>query len=99
MNYKMEVSKWVSGHVEGIAKAARFHKAESVRIGMTGEGIRPNYQLIDDEGNVIAINGINHQPFTRISEFDEGRISKAYRIDEIVRMRVWGGFIEPEVLG
>lgn len=94
MNAKMEVSKWVSGHVEGMAEAARFHKAELVRIGMTGEGIRPNYQLIADMGNEIAINGINHQPFTRVSEFDEGRISKVYRIEEIVRMRVWGGFIE-----
>lgn len=96
MNNKMEVSKWVSGHVEGMAEAARFHKAESVRIGMTGEGIRPNYQLIDDKSNEIAINGINHQPFMRVSEFERGRISKAYKIEEIIRMRVWGGFIELE---
>jgi len=67
---KMEVSKWASGHVEGIVESARFHKAVSVRIGMTGEGIRPNYQILDDEANEIAINGINHQPFIRVSEFD-----------------------------
>ncbi|WBV22945.1 hypothetical protein [Pantoea piersonii] len=96
MNNKMEVRKWVSGHVEGMAEAARFHKAESVRIGMTGEGIRPNYQLIDGNSNEIAINGINHQPFTRVSEFDRGRISKAYKIKDIANMRVWGGFVEPE---
>ncbi|AUY24530.1 MAG: hypothetical protein E6X23_02195 [Mixta calida] len=96
MNLRMEVRKWVSGHIEGIIEAARFHNAETVRIGMTGEGIRPNYQLITDKNSLIAINGINHQPFSRVSEFDEKRISKAYSIEQLINMRVWGGFVEAE---
>lgn len=53
-----------------------------LRIGMSGNGIRPNYQVEFSNGLAIAINGVNHEEFD-IEEFDRCRISKPYSIDQL----------------
>lgn len=64
-----------------------------IRIGMSGTGIRPNYQVELPDGHVIAINGINHHEFG-VEEFDNYRISQPYSIDQLNTMRIFGGTIE-----
>ena len=64
-----------------------------IRIGMSGTGIRPNYQVELSNGLVIAINGINHEEFG-VEEFDSCWISKPYSIEQLNSMRMFGGTIE-----
>lgn len=66
-----------------------------IRIGMSGTGIRPNYQVELPNGFVIAINGINHEGFG-VEEFDKQWVSKAYSIEELNNMRMFGGVLETE---
>lgn len=64
-----------------------------IRIGMSGTGVRPNYQVELPDGRVTAINGINHEMFG-VEEFDSNWISRPYSIDQLNTMRIFGGIIE-----
>lgn len=66
-----------------------------IRIGMSGTGVRPNYQVELPNGLVIAINGINHEVFG-VEEFDRNWISKPYSIEHLNNMRMFGGSVESE---
>ncbi|MED5716839.1 hypothetical protein [Enterobacter hormaechei] len=66
-----------------------------IRIGMSGTGVRPNYQVELPNGLVIAINGINHERFG-VEEFDKQWVSKAYSIEKLKNMRMFGGVLETE---
>lgn len=66
-----------------------------IRIGMSGTGIRPNYQVELPNGFIIAINGINDERFG-VEEFDKQRVSKAYSIENLNNMRMFGGVLEAE---
>ncbi len=64
-----------------------------IRIGMSGTGVRPNYQVELPNGRVIAINGINHEEFG-VEEFDSYWISRPYSVDQLNTIRMSGGTIE-----
>lgn len=64
-----------------------------IRIGMSGTGIRPNYQVELPNGRVIAVNGINHEEFG-VEQFDNYNISRPYSIEQLNSMRMFGGVIE-----
>lgn len=66
-----------------------------IRIGMSGTGVRPNYQVELPNGLVVAINGINHEVFG-VEEFDKNWISKPYSIEFLNNMRMFGGSVEPD---
>ncbi|ASN18099.1 hypothetical protein B7764_23480 (plasmid) [Pantoea ananatis] len=66
-----------------------------IRIGMSGTGVRPNYQVELPNGFVIAINGINHERFG-VEEFDKQWVSKAHSIENLNNMRMFGGVLEAE---
>ncbi len=58
----------------------------AVRIGLTGKGIQPNYQLVHPNGSVTAMNGSNHKKFERVDEFDDSRISEPFTRSDFTRM-------------
>lgn len=62
---------------------------------MSGTGVRPNYQVELQNGFVMAINGINHEGFG-VDEFDKQWVSKAYSIEQLNNMRMFGGVLEAE---
>ncbi|UCZ80941.1 hypothetical protein LHL03_07365 [Pectobacterium carotovorum] len=64
-----------------------------IRIGLSGTGVRPNYQVELPNGRVIAINGINHEEFG-VEEFDSYWISRPYSIEQLNTMRIFGGTLE-----
>ncbi|WP_421504983.1 hypothetical protein [Erwinia rhapontici] len=64
-----------------------------IRIGMSGTGVRPNYQVELPNGRIIAINGINHEEFG-VEQFDSDWISQPYSIDQLNTMRMFGGTLE-----
>ena len=66
-----------------------------IRIGMSGNGVRPNYQVELPNGFVMAINGINHEKFG-VEVFGKQWVSKAYSIEELNNMRMFGGVLETE---
>ncbi|ARB82718.1 MULTISPECIES: hypothetical protein [Yersinia] len=66
-----------------------------IRIGMSGTGVRPNYQVELPDGLVITINGINHESFG-VEEFDRHWVSKPYSIEQLNNMRISGGTLEAE---
>lgn len=66
-----------------------------IRIGMSGTGVRPNYQVELPNGLVITINGINHESFG-VEEFDRHWVSKPYSIEQLNNMRMFGGILEAE---
>jgi predicted HNH restriction endonuclease len=54
-----------------------------VRLGATGKGIRPNYQITYSNGSSVAFSGINHKPDSRSSIFDETKISEPFTYESI----------------
>ena len=64
-----------------------------IRIGLSGTGVRPNYQIELPKGRVIAINGINHEEFG-VEAFDSYRISRPYSIEQLNAMRIFGETLE-----
>lgn len=60
-----------------------------IKFGLTGKGIRPNYQIINIDGSVMAMRGDTHTEFD-IDEFDESRISECYTKDDILKIRIFG---------
>lgn len=59
-------------------------KESTVRLGITGEGIQPNYQVIFENGIIRTINGANHAEFTRTDEFDETKLSEPFTYEDIL---------------
>lgn len=62
----------------------------AVRLGLTGKGIQPNYQLIHTDNTVTAMNGANHKKFERADEFDESNITGPLTRSDITRMILSG---------
>ncbi|WP_064553946.1 hypothetical protein [Buttiauxella noackiae] len=62
----------------------------AVRLGLTGKGIRPNYQLIHIDNSVTAMNGANHKKFENVEEFDISRISEPLTRCDITKMLLNG---------
>lgn len=60
-----------------------------IKFGLTGKGIRPNYQVINIDGSVMAMRGDTHSEFD-IDKFDESRISECYTLDDILKKRIFG---------
>lgn len=62
-------------------------------IGMTGTGIRPNYQVELPGARIFTINGINHEEFG-VEEFNKNLVSRPYSIEQLNSMRIVGGYLE-----
>ncbi|MCU6666104.1 hypothetical protein [Silvania hatchlandensis] len=62
----------------------------AVRLGITGKGIQPNYQLIHVDNSVTTMNGANHKKFERADEFDETNITAPLTRCDITTMILTG---------
>ena len=62
----------------------------AVRLGITGKGIQPNYQLIHVDNSVTTMNGSNHKKFERAEEFDETNITAPLTRNDITMMILTG---------
>lgn len=56
----------------------------TVRLGETGDGIAPNYQ-VESEGSVTLFRGSSHRPWTGgQAAFDRGKISARFERQRIL---------------
>ncbi len=60
-----------------------------VYFGITGKGIRPNYQITYGNGNSIAFAGIDHKRFSRANTFDKTKISRPFTYKSIHTLSVY----------
>jgi hypothetical protein len=78
-----------------VKKQPEDDKKIFIRIGLSGTGVRPNYQVELFNSAVTPINGINHEAFG-VEEFDRQWVSKRYSIDDLNTMRLFGGILEAD---
>ena len=62
----------------------------AVRLGITGKGIQPNYQLIHTDHSVTTINGANHEKYDGADEFKGTNITEPLTRSDITRMILTG---------
>lgn len=62
----------------------------AVRLGITGKGIQPNYQLIHTDHSVTTINGANHEKYDGADEFKDTNITEPLTRSDITRMILTG---------
>ncbi|QZN97798.1 hypothetical protein [Symbiopectobacterium purcellii] len=62
----------------------------AIRLGRTGKGIQPNYQLVHHDGSVTTIDGSNHLKYTGKDQFIESNLHEALTRNDITRMILSG---------
>ncbi|OBT08212.1 hypothetical protein A9267_10865 [Shewanella sp. UCD-FRSSP16_17] len=55
----------------------------TVRLGLSGCGERPNYELTYGIGEKVAFNSSNHEHYSRSKTFNEENISRPFSYDEL----------------
>lgn len=63
----------------------RGDEGATVRFGVTGIGVQPNYQITFSNGVVRTIRGSSHEAFNQADEFQEDRISDPFTLAAIQR--------------
>jgi hypothetical protein len=66
----------VLGSMINVDGNARNDNHLVVRFGLTGDGIRPNYQIETPLGNVHPIRGNNHKPDRQVSKYATDELSE-----------------------
>lgn len=61
----------------------RNYEESVVRLGETGQGIQPNYQVTFPNGHVNTLRGASHELFEQAEEFDATRISKPFTLAQV----------------
>lgn len=60
-----------------------------VRFGLTGQGVRPNYQVTSADNHVRAINSASHEEFAfkdiNVQEFEPSRISEPFSLGQVAK--------------
>lgn len=56
----------------------RKYEGSTVRLGETGEGVQPNYQVTFPNGVCRTIRGSSHEAFDQAEEFDSNKISEPF---------------------
>lgn len=54
-----------------------------VRLGQTGEGVQPNYQVTFPNGVTRTLRGSSHKSFDQAEEFDSDRISEPFNLAQV----------------
>ncbi|MFG3452553.1 hypothetical protein [Stutzerimonas stutzeri] len=55
----------------------------TVRLGTTGQGIKPNYQVTLPGMEPRVFNGLNHERYVGADEFDDSNLSDAFDFSKI----------------
>lgn len=61
----------------------RGYSESTVRLGETGQGIMPNYQVTFPNGVVRTLRGSSHDAFEQADAFSEERTSRPFSLAEI----------------
>lgn len=61
----------------------RNDERATVRLGTTGQGIKPNYQVTLPGKEPRVFNGLNHQRYVGADIFDNSNLSDAFDFSEI----------------
>ena len=61
----------------------RGHEGSIVRLGETGVGVQPNYQVTFPNGVTRALRGSSHEAFEQTEEFDIDRISQPFTLAQV----------------
>ncbi|MEH6386721.1 MULTISPECIES: hypothetical protein [Pseudomonas] len=61
----------------------RGDEGATVRLGTTGQGIRPNYQITLSGKAPRVFNGLNHEIYTGTERFDDGNLSSFFSFFDI----------------
>lgn len=54
-----------------------------VRLGETGQGVQPNYQVTFPNGVTRTLRGSSHEAFEQADAFNEDRISRPFSLAQI----------------
>jgi rRNA pseudouridine-1189 N-methylase Emg1 (Nep1/Mra1 family) len=87
----MKKLKWTVDNISDLGKVflqkilsnMRGYSDSRVRIGETGEGIQPNYQVTFPNKNVLTICGASHKKFSDVDKFKQTKISRSFDYAEI----------------
>lgn len=60
-------------------------KGSTVRLGLTGEGLMPNYQVVFPNKVTRTFRGNGHGLFGDVDSFDPKRISDTFELQDIQR--------------
>lgn len=61
----------------------RGRQESIVRLGETGQGVIPNYQVTFPNGVTRTIRGSSHEAFEQADAFNEERISRPFSLAEV----------------
>lgn len=61
----------------------RGYEGSTVRLGETGEGVQPNYQVVFPNGIARTLRGSSHKTFEQAEEFDNNRISESFTLEQV----------------
>jgi hypothetical protein len=61
----------------------RGREESVVRLGETGQGVQPNYQVTFPNGVVRTLRGSSHKAFEQADEFDATRISEPFTLAQV----------------
>lgn len=89
-NWNGNISSLPSEFVEKLLEMLSRPDVIAVRLGITGKGIQPNYQLIHVDRSVTTMNGANHQKFDGVDVFEESNITEPLTRCDITKMLLSG---------
>ena len=72
--------------IRNVINHMRGREESTVRFGITGEGISPNYQVTFPNSLVRAIRGSSHEAYEQTDEFEDGRLSEVFSLTDMQRV-------------
>ena len=69
--------------LRNVLQNMRNYEGTTVKFGITGKGIKPNYQVTYPNGVKRNINGASHDEDKRTDEYDKEKISKEFSLAQI----------------
>ncbi|HID36032.1 MAG TPA: hypothetical protein EYP39_01435 [Ghiorsea sp.] len=72
--------------IRNVVNHMRGREESTVRFGITGEGISPNYQVTFPNGLVRAIRGSSHEAYEQTDEFVDEKLSEVFSLADMQRV-------------
>lgn len=87
----MKAIDWNEGNLNSLGRVflrrvlenMRHFEGSSVRLGETGTGVQPNYQVTFPNGNVLTFRGSSHDSFEQADAFNDSRISQSFTLKQV----------------
>ena len=59
------------------------YEDSTVRFGITGKGIQPNYEITYPKGTIHIFSGASHKIYHSVDKFNKSRISEPFTFSQI----------------